>query len=312
MRDDGLINVQQISLGKARFWSSQIVAAYLNDSELSLEIIDQEDAPPTTVVILVHDKKATSVKRLIDYSLSRRRVKQRLAELSKTAGRLELREVVCPKCQSAILMEGPPTPQFFCRYCETITTEFDVDLQRHEIEYRICRRCEMYSRPRKFTVFYFYFLVYFYGIHMDFVHCCPACFRRTAWSMLWGNLPFVVGVPVALRQLSHCYFGSNRTGPMRGLHDANRYLKRGKFAESLQIYESILDRHPLSAGVKYNIALGLIGSGDLRHAVASLELALQDCSNYIPAQRLLVQTLYDLDKPQQAQEFAERFKFDLS
>ncbi len=312
MREAGLLNQQQLVLGNARFSLEQIADAGLRENELSLIIEDSPTEPPVKVVIVVHDKKAVSVKRLVDHGLSRRRVKRSLEQLSREPGEILVREVCCPKCQAMILLEGTATPQFYCRYCESIITEFDEQLQQIELDYQLCSRCEMYSRPRKFTVFFFYFVVYFGGIHVDSVYCCPGCFRKTAWSMLFGNLPFLIGVPVAIQQLRHCYWGAIRSGPFRGLHEANKYLKVGKIPAALSLYEEILQRHPLSAGVKYNIALGLARQNDHQHAVEMLELALQDCQNYVPAQQQLVETLLFLGRNEQAQTMIEKYRLEPS
>jgi len=311
LREVGLVNKQQLTLGKGRFSQSSLIDARLKEELLVLTIEKPEKLFAEVVAIKVHDKKTSAVKRFIDYDLSRRNVKKELERLSHETGEILVRTLECLRCQAAILVEGPATPQFYCRYCDTIHTEFDSDeIQKVELDYRLCDRCQMYSRPQTFTSFYFYFLIYFGGIHHQRVYCCPGCFRKTAWMMLAGNLPFGLGIPVALRQLHRCYYGAIRKGPFQGLHEANRLLRRGQTQPALDKYEMILERHPLSAGVKYNIAVGLTEGGDASHAIQMLELALEDCRNYLPAQERLIEALFKSGKPTQAIEMSKQFRLE--
>lgn len=312
MRESGHVNGQELALSHARFLRSQIVDANRFEDLLSLTIEDEEHGF-FNIVIQVHDNKATELFRYLNIQLSKQKAKKKIEALAEEPGEILVREILCPHCQATLVLEGSVSPQFYCQYCETITTEIDLDDTKiSEQEYRLCERCQMYSRPRKFTVFFFYFLVYFGGIHHKSIQCCPACFRKTAWMMLVGNLPFILGIPVAIVQLHRCYYGAIRKGPFRGLHEANAHLRKGQTDRALNAYEEILERHPLSAGVKYNVAVGLSEQGDTEHAVQMLELALDDCSNYLPAQERLVEIYLASGDDRRAFETMQRFRMDES
>ena len=95
-------------------------------------------------------------------------------------------------------------------------------------------------------------------------------------------------VPVAMVQLVRSYGGSIAGGPFQGLDAANLKARRGNLIGALEGYRNILDRVPHSAGVKYNLGRALLEQGETDRSAATLELALDDCSNYAPAYRLLV------------------------
>jgi tetratricopeptide (TPR) repeat protein len=145
----------------------------------------------------------------------------------------------------------------------------------------------MYSQPTKFTIFYFYFLLVVYGWWSKQTWRCKGCMRGEAWKMFFGNLLFVLGVPVAIVQLLRCYSGSVVGGVFRGLDAANLKARKGDVVGALTGYKAILERVPHSAGIKYNLALALLQQGDERRAAETFELALTDCVNYAPAYRVL-------------------------
>lgn len=150
----------------------------------------------------------------------------------------------------------------------------------------------MFSRPKRFTVFYFYFLIAVYGWHSRTTWRCPTCMRPDAWKMLLGNLPFVVGVPVAAVQIARSYSGDVGGGPFAGLDAGNRAARAGRFPAAIEKYRGILERHGHAAGVKYNLGLSLLKQGDKRRAAETFRLALEDCANYGPAYQRL-RSLYE-------------------
>ena len=105
--------------------------------------------------------------------------------------------------------------------------------------------------------------------------------------MVFGNLFGLLGLPLAITQLTRVYRDAVKKGPFQGLDEANRLLRRGKVEKALDRYWKIIDRHPVSAGVLYNVALGLLARGDQDHARQTLEMALENCANYLPAQQVL-------------------------
>jgi len=176
------------------------------------------------------------------------------------------------------------TPQLYCHYCDSlITIENRQMAPPNEHDFRLCDECGLYSKPRKFTVFYFYFLLVVYGWRYRTTWRCPACMRNDAWLMLLGNLPFVLGVPVAIVQLIRSYGGSVSSPAFAGLDSANIKVTKGDISGAVKKYSEIVQRIPFCAGVKYNLATGLLRQKDLEHAKQTLLLALEDCSNYTPA-----------------------------
>ena len=111
--------------------------------------------------------------------------------------------------------------------------------------------------------------------------------RPEAWKMTLGNLPGVLGMPLALTQLLRVYRDAIKKGPFQGLDKGNRLLKRGQVEKALEQYSKIIEKHPFSAGVLYNVAIGLLAQGDRVHATETLDMALQNCVNYAPAERML-------------------------
>jgi tetratricopeptide (TPR) repeat protein len=145
----------------------------------------------------------------------------------------------------------------------------------------------MYSKPRKFTIFYFYFLLVVYGFWSKPTWRCPACMRGVAWQMLFGNLLFVLGVPVAIVQLFRSYGFTELSGPFKGLDKGNIHARKGNFEAALMQYREIMNRVPNCAGLKYNLGLALLQQGDKSSAAKSFASALDDCANYAPAYQRL-------------------------
>jgi tetratricopeptide (TPR) repeat protein len=111
--------------------------------------------------------------------------------------------------------------------------------------------------------------------------------RGEAWKMLFGNLLFLVGVPVAIVQLFRAYGGTDVGGKYPGLDSANVKARSGNFEQAIADYRKILDKQPVAAGVKYNIARAFLQREDFQGAAKMLEYALSDCANYGPAAHAL-------------------------
>jgi len=222
-------------------------------------------------------------------------------EFTKAGRGHEFRSVVCPHCQATIdLTSMPRTPQVYCPFCQTIgTLDSPQGPLKAEAQYRLCDTCGMYSKPRKFTIFYFYFLLVVYGFYQKETWRCPACMRGEAWKMLLGNLLFVIGVPVALVQLFRSYGGTDLGSLFPGLDAANLKARTGNIAGAIEGYRRILNEHSIAAGVKFNIGQAALAKNDLAGAAGILEHALRDCANYQPAAAALAncyQRLGETDK----------------
>jgi tetratricopeptide (TPR) repeat protein len=221
----------------------------------------------------------------------------------------EYRDVICPHCQATVDLTGMSrSPQVYCPFCHRIgTLGAAPEALAAESRYRLCDVCGMYGKPRRFTIFYFYFLLVLVGIHRRITWRCPACMRVDAWKMLLGNLLFVIGVPVALVQLFRSYGGADFGGLYPGIHTANFKARRGDLARAIEGYRKILAEHPTAAGVKYNIGAAALAREDPAGAAGILEEALRDCSNYLPAARALERCYRRAGQEEKLRELRVRF-----
>ncbi|MFT5882564.1 MAG: hypothetical protein ACI9FG_001068 [Crocinitomicaceae bacterium] len=246
-----------------------------------ISVLNQHDQVDH-ITLQVSGISAEKLKCVIDLARSGAWAAEEKVELeSKGLGHL-YRDTECRHCSATIsLSRLPVTPQLYCNFCDTLTTiDNRVNTPKDEKDCKLCDDCGMFSKTRKFTIFYFYFLIFFYGFTSRPTWRCAGCMRGDAWKMFFGNLIFILGVPTAIIQLVRSYTGSV-TGAFAGLDKANLMNRKGKTKDAFKIYQNISKNVPVSAGIKYNIALNLIDTApDL--ALDSLELAYADCSNYPP------------------------------
>lgn len=234
-------------------------------------------------------KETDELKRRLDIARSATWAQMHREALTKRGRGDAYRDACCPRCTATVILtDMPPSPQLYCPFCDSLTTTDSIAGPiPGEESLRLCEECGMYSRPRKFTIFYFYFLLVVYGWWSRTTWRCPGCMRGQAWKMFFGNLLFLLGVPKAVAQLMRCYSGTVVGGAFRGLDGANLKARKGDVRGALAGYRSILERVPHSAGIKYNLALALLQQGDEPRAAEALELALADCANYVPAYQQL-------------------------
>lgn len=194
----------------------------------------------------------------------------------------QFRSTACSHCRSTLdLSRMVETEAVYCRYCDRVS-QTGVE-PKQTAPYRCCASCGYYARPRKFTEFYFYFLVYVYGWRYSQHEFCSACMRSKAWKMLAINLVFILGVPVALTQLWRAYFGGSVGSLYPGVEAANAKSIGGKRDKAEMIYLTILSKNPIGPGVHYNRGLNALRARDSDGAALAFEEALADCSNFLPA-----------------------------
>lgn len=269
-------------------------------------VVPIEDGPAQGMGLVMSSKKvAERLKSALDIARSGTWAEQHREELVK-AGRGDVyRHETCPRCSATVILSDmPETPQIFCHYCQTLTFPGDSEKNAQAADYRICDECGMFSRPTKFTIFYFYFLFVIYGWRTRTTWRCPACMRPDAWKMLFGNLPFVLGVPVAATQLARAYGGGAIGGPFAGLDAGNRAARAGKFSQAIGKYQEILERRGHAAGVKYNLGLALLNEEDKARAAEAFEVALADCANYGPAYYQLREIYNELGEKEKLERLA--------
>lgn len=285
LRKKGSFDGETLKLDDVEIPASVIVHVETRENRMALSAMTS-NGQATTVLLMPATRKDTDrIKSALDIARSDEWARMHRRDLEQKGRGHAYRDAVCPHCNATlILTDMPVTPQLFCRFCHALSTvSADVDPVAGEQHLRICEECGMFSKPRRFTIFYFYFLLVVYGYNYRMTWRCPPCMRGEAWKMLFGNLIFLLGVPVALTQLFRSYGGTDFSGPFKGLDTGNIRARNGDFAGALSQYRAIQERVPYSAGIKYNLGLALRREGDRERAAGAFQAALNDCGNYAPA-----------------------------
>jgi len=273
-------------------------------NRMLLTAMGEDDEPLQAAILVSGGLTARELKSALDVARSAQWAELHKAQLKEEGREADYRDEPCPACSATlILTDMERTPQLYCSFCDTLST-VDPHTQPvpEERDLRQCEECGMFARPRKFAIFYFWFLLVVYGWKHGSTFRCPACMRGDAWKMFFGNLPFLIGVPNAVMQLIRAYGGGLSSGPFAGLDAANVKARSGDVLGALTIYREILTQVPHAAGVKYNIGLGLLGQDEVERAAESLRMALEDCSNYAPAFNALCSCYEILGESEKLQE----------
>ena len=276
----GSFDGERIQLDGESFPASTIYHTTLVN-KVFVFVVVATDAEARVVSMLVHSGNVKQLKTEIDRIRSASQVT--LAEQNwHSQGLGTFRKEVCPNCSATLnLSNFEATPQLFCDYCDTLySVPKQPETPTNESEYRLCEHCGMYSRPRKFTEFYFYFLFVAYGFWTKESMRCPACMRGTAWKMLAINFLFILGTIPSIYQLIRAYASDKVGGVFSGLHTANLKATKRDYSAATRIYQSILERVPVAAGIHFNLGLALVQNQEWERASAAFELSLDDCSNY--------------------------------
>ncbi len=273
-------------------------------NQILVLVVATEDAP---ITLAIKTSSANSLKSHLGILRSTVWTEQHKKALSEQGQAHRFRQVDCPVCHATLdLTDMATTPQVHCQFCDTLSTVADrarPDVKpESESGHRLCDECGMYSRPRKFTIFYFYFLFVFYGWSSQQTWRCPACMRGEAWKMLFGNMLFLIGLPVAIIQLFRAYGGADIGGKFKGLDAANIKARTGKIDDAIAAYRSIMQQNPVAAGVKYNLGLAFAQQERLDDASKMFEFSLKDCSNYAPAASMLAHCYDSLGKTDELAE----------
>ena len=301
LRKKGRFDGETISLDGTEIPVVVVIRTDLYDNRMILQAMAGDE--PVAIGFAVHKPSARELKTAIDAARSVTWAKLHREKLQEEGRAHAYRDEQCPNCNATVILtDMPRTPQLYCHFCNTLATvDPTVQYPAEERNLKICDECGMFSKPRKFSVFYFYFLLVVYGWHYRTTWRCPACMRGDAWKMFFGNLPFILGVPVALAQLARCYGGSV-IGAFAGLDRANIKARKGDPLGALAGYRAILQRVSHSAGVKYNLGLALRQQGDIQRAAEMFRLALDDCTNYVPAYHHLAACYEQLGETEQLAE----------
>ncbi len=309
MRKKGHFEGETVTLEEAEIPAAVIVESAVRENKMAITAIaaDEQEEYVTMLIQLPSKKVAEELKKRIDLARSAAWARHHRKALEDKGLGHTFRQEQCPRCTATlILSDMPESPQLYCHFCDSLSTiDPGADPISQERDLRLCEECGMYTRPQKFTIFYFYFLLVVYGFSSRSTWRCPPCMRGEAWKMLFGNLIFVLGVPTAIWQLARSYGGSSVGGPFKGLDTGNIKARKGDLAGALESYRTILGKVPVSAGVKYNLGMALLAQGNKEKAADSFELALQDCTNYVPAYGQLCHLLQELGETERLKELAQ-------
>jgi Tetratricopeptide repeat len=303
LRKKGSFDGETLVLDDVEIPAAVMTDVQFRDNRLVVSTVDV-NGKPAYLAVLLSGGIAARLKGDLDHARSSTWAELHKKELAEKGRANAYREERCPHCDTMlILTDMPKTPQLYCHYCDTLTTLGGYEEPpAGEKDLRVCQECGMYAKPTRFMTFYFVFLLVVYWVSHGKTWRCPPCMRKEAWKMFFGNLLFLVGVPVAIVQLIRSYGGSSPGGAFKGLDTANLKARNGDVLGALEIYQSILGRVPHSAGLKYNIGLALLQQNELERAAESFRLSLEDCSNYVPAYHVLRALYEDLDEQDKLKE----------
>ncbi len=276
---------------------------------ISMEVYEERLAVAFTVgdmgdtaMFRVYKVRAADLKRAVDVVRSATWAEMTREKMVEQGRGGSFRTETCRQCTATLdVSDMPETPQVYCHFCDSLTTTGQGGLP-NEHEFGLCEECQMYSKPKRFTIFYFYFLLVIWGFSSRVTYRCPACMRGEAWKMLFGNLLFLLGIPVAIVQLFRCYGGKITGNVVAELDAANLRARKGDMLGALQGYQKVLEQVPFAAGVKYNLALALTEQNEIERAAETLELAFEDCANYAPAYSRLFDCYEHLGEEAKLQE----------
>lgn len=226
----------------------------------------------------------SNVLRRINQACSRAKAGHRREYLSQQGRDAEYRDWTCPKCGSVVDLSGlEQTPQCWCPYCDALFT-LTGEAPANESSFSCCEQCNLYAQPKPFTVFYFWFILVAFGYQYQVKRMCNVCMRKEVWKMLLVNFVFLVGTIPSLVQVFRAYFGGSKlSAGFRELDGANAAAHKGDFAAASNLYQRLLEKHPHSAGVFYNLGLAQFNEGNLDNAASALNASLNACINYAPA-----------------------------
>ena len=132
--------------------------------------------------------------------------------------------------------------------------------------------------------------------------------RTEALTNLRGNLIAVVGVPISLIELMQAHYrGSRRFVKFAELDAANYAAMQGRFDRADLLYERMLGRNRVAAGLHSNRAELRCGWEDWSGALEKALSALEECSNYPPAASLAFRSLAQLGRLDEAEAIRAGF-----
>ena len=252
----------------------------IKHDEISKHLISQQ-----TLVLQITQAKPLQLERQIDRVSSSYLAERHRQDLIRQGQGEAFRTCVCPHCEATIdLSLLNKSPWIYCRFCESIFEDHGPVVSDGE-HYRQCDECAWFDRVQSYTVFYFYFLVFFYGFSYKRRTLCDTCMDKVFWKALLINFIFILGIfPTLWMKLKG---KAGRNPDFKELARGNSHGKQGNLQSAVDQYEQMYNRHPGHPGIAYNHALSLFKADDTQGGVSVLQDSLKNCSNYAPSVRLL-------------------------
>lgn len=253
--------------------------------------------------------------KLVNSAVSRLQADQKKLRLL-AKGEKACRFEVCPYCSCTIdLTKFPESPQVFCTYCFSM---FHTCLPNSAAAegMDLCQRCGLFDK-RKWLIYYVAEVnsgksTTAYTIHtIPTALLCQTCLKKEARTTLFAGILSLIFLPFAIWDYKRTVKTPEMPPNLEKLKEANRLVlkrKPNKIRRGQEIYQEILAKTTHNAGVRTSLAQTYLFGGDHSSAIAALEAALEDCSNYVPAAKLLVH-LYDIvgGKVEERNELETRF-----
>ena len=289
----GAANEQEISLGNTGMSMAAVAETMARPERLIIALRQGAQIDPNlakhvedgVLVLNIMDVDTLKIKRVIDRHSSAISTREHKKQLDAQGQGASFRSQICPTCQSTINLTGlPETAYHFCPFCESVYMAGGALVNKGE-DYCTCDECELFGHVQEYKIFYFYFLLVIYGWRSQQRFLCDGCARGELLKTLLCNLFFILGVPVSLWGLFRSYSGQDPR--FNNLVEANDYAREGKADLAGNIYQQISGSNPMHPGLAMNKGLACLHSNNVNGAIESFSTALESCSNYVPAIRLL-------------------------
>ena len=206
-RKSGQFDGEILTLEDVQVSASAIVRVELRDLRMAAAVVTDTGEPAHLTVQLSSKRSGEELKSALDVVRSKDWARHHREGLVSHGRGQEYRDATCPHCRATLVLSRmPETPQLFCQFCQRLTTVSpESERPKGEEHLRLCDECGMYSRPQRFTIGYVVFLLVFVYSNFRQTWRCSACMRGDAWRMLFGNLPTLLGTPLALKELYRSY-----------------------------------------------------------------------------------------------------------
>lgn len=162
LRKNGSFDGTTLVLDDVHIPAAVIMHVETRDNRMVFSAMTQSGEPATFLLMPTNTRQ---LKAALDVSRSSMWAEMHREELRQKGQDHAYRSEECPDCGATlILSDMPESPQLYCRFCHALSTvDDDIEPPPGEHELRLCDECGMFSKPRRFTIFYFYFLLFVYG-----------------------------------------------------------------------------------------------------------------------------------------------------